>query len=66
MPSVNDLDAAAQDLLWAYANAGVLALVVTVCDGQIFVRCHNGDHVEPLLRLVLRQYGGAPEGVSLN
>ena len=59
-------DAAALDLLRAYADEGVVALVVSVRDDQVFVRCQSDSHVEPLLRLVLKQYGGAPEGVSLN
>lgn len=64
--SASDLDKVAEDLLWSYADEGVVALVVSVRGDQVFVRCQNSDHVEPLLRQVLKQYQGAPEGVSLN
>jgi len=66
VPNASDPDKVAEDLLWACADEGVVALVVSVRDGQVFVRCQNGDHVEPLLKLVLKQYCGAPDGVSLN
>ena len=60
-----ELNAAAEDLLRLYEAAGVMALVVTVADGAIYVRCQDADDVEPICRRVLKEHE-TPEGRTLN
>jgi chitinase len=67
----DDLDAlaeaneAAADLLRLYEALGVTALIVTLEDSAIYVRCQSAEDVEPLCRRVLKEHE-APEGRVLN
>lgn len=62
---VEDANSAATDLLRLYEALGVVALVVSLEGGAIYVRCQDGEDVCPLLKAVLKQYE-TPEGAKLN
>lgn len=60
-----DCDAAGLDLLRLYEALEVPALLVTLVDGAIYVRCQNAGDVLPLCRRVVEQYE-APTERTLN
>lgn len=62
---LDDLDAAGEDLLRLYQLADVPAVLMTMVDGQLFVRCVGQSHVPWMCRKVLDQYE-APDDRTVN
>lgn len=60
-----DLNEAAVDLLLLYELAGVKVIMVLLAGADLTVHCQYPEHVEPMCKMVLKQYE-APEGRVLN
>lgn len=60
-----EADAAATDLLRLYEALGVPAVLMTLTQGALIVRCQDASDVVPLCRLVVKEHE-APEGRVLN
>ena len=63
--AIADLDAAGEDLVRLYELADIPAILLTLRDGQLFVRCIGQEHVPWMCRKVLDQYE-APDDRALN
>lgn len=57
---------AGTDLLRLYEALGVVALLVTIEDGAIVVRCQNADDVPDLVARINKEYEAPAEGRVLN
>ena len=62
---LDDLDAAGEDLLLLYADAGVRAMLVTYDGERIVVRCQRQADVSWLCQKITEQYE-APSERTLN
>jgi hypothetical protein len=51
-----EADAAAMDLLRLYEALGVPAVLMTLTDGALYVRCQNAGDVVPLCRRVVDEH----------
>lgn len=51
-----DADAAAADLLRLYEALGVPAVLLTLTDSALTVRCQSADDVVPLCRRVVKEH----------
>jgi hypothetical protein len=60
---LDDLDAAGEDLIRLYEMADVPAILMTLKDGQLYVRCVGQEHVPWMCRRVLEQYEAPPDRV---
>lgn len=51
-----DLDESATDLLLAYEAMGITALVITLTDDALYVRCQAASDVVPICKKVLSEH----------
>jgi hypothetical protein len=58
-------DAAATDLLRLYEALGVPAVLLTLTESALIVRCQSADDVVPMCRRVVKEHE-APDGRTLN
>lgn len=62
---LDDIDAAAEDLLRLYEMAGIPALILTYTGKHITVRCQDQEDVLPMCNAVVKQYD-RPSGQKVN